>query len=74
MGKYSLITVTETHPDEKISGWWVQDKNGVELEEAIEWAKRTSEVNGGADIAVVDQINSTRPDLAGVFTNLIRLG
>lgn len=70
MKTFSLISVTK-EIDEHVFGYWVQDHIG-DLDSAAEYAKRTSEVNGGQDIAVVDAVTSTTPALL-YYENLKRL-
>lgn len=55
MPNFSLISVSEKHPDNRISGNWVQDHVAGTLDSAIAAAKRTEGANSNKiDIAVVD--------------------
>jgi len=68
--KFSLIIVTK-EVEGKVEGYWIQDHIGT-IETATEVANKTSEVNSGQNIAVVDQIGSTVPML-GYWNQLQRL-
>lgn len=62
--KYSLINCTEIK-NGKAKGYWIQDCNGVVLDEAIRLASETKKVNGDRiEVAIVPQIRSTTPLLS----------
>ena len=73
MAKYSLINVMKSEGDLILTGYWIQDCNGVTLEQAKQRAKETNEVNGNKlDIAVVEQLPPSVPIL-NLWHNLKRL-
>ncbi len=52
--KFSLINV-RSEKDGKVTGTWLQNHIGT-LESALVAAKRTSKINSGLNVAIVDEI------------------
>lgn len=59
---FSLLSVSSKNDDGTVNGYWIQDCVGT-FDEAVERARRASELNSGIHVAVVDGLSDPIPQL-----------